>query len=619
MKKFIQNMNLSSVVKETSIRFPLPVLCSVYLTLVSFLSIAGYTDDYKDFVIRSLIYVTTIFIALTSFTLLREKEKISTTRYLLGSAIIFAFVIWHIYTFFFQYGPPFIIMGILLSLTYAPFILSHKNDKAQCNFNSSLISIIFFTIITVIVLFGGISAIVFSIKYLFQIELPPNIMKYLWVFAVCLFAPFYFLYRLPKNLSDDSELKYSKGLKFVLEYIIAPLLIAYLAVLYAYTLKITFEWSLPKGKVAYLVIVFGFIGVFAFTMLQPISKKTNFFARIIRKYFYHLFSAPLLLLIVGISKRVGNYGITEQRYALILIAVWFSISLLYFIIKKNPSLKVITLSLSVLFILGSFGPWGAYNISANSQKTRLEKLLTENNLMVDGKFTGIQDDTKLTFEENKEISSIVSYLVSTHKISYIKSWLPYSNIEDIQTISSLNYRERNAAEIAIFNALGIRKINRWESASIKNPKFFSFSLNFNEVMSKNMLDIAGYKNLAKFENINLIDKSNWVENISSNNSSETYSINIKNEEGTLVIRNTNKEQVVFDLKKLIRNLKKLQKDSDHDINYTIVDNNDYMAMVMKKETKGMKVKVLVYRIHGELAENKQIKSLSTISFLLMVD
>jgi hypothetical protein len=129
--------------------------------------------------------------------------------------------------------------------------------------------------------------------------------------------------------------------------------------------------------------------------------------------FYFLLAPLIALLFVAIFKRVNTYGITEERYFVILLACWLAFISLYMIVTGGNKIRMIPVSLCIIAFLSSFGPWGAFNISRNSQVKELTTLLDSNHVLKNG----VADTTSahdVTAQDYIRIQDIVRYLDNVH-------------------------------------------------------------------------------------------------------------------------------------------------------------------------------------------------------------
>ena len=54
------------------------------------------------------------------------------------------------------------------------------------------------------------------------------------------------------------------------------------------------------------------------------------------------------MLLLAIGKRIQQYGVTEDRYFLVALALWLSGIALFFIVRRNGDIRVIPATLCVL-------------------------------------------------------------------------------------------------------------------------------------------------------------------------------------------------------------------------------------------------------------------------------
>ncbi|TAL62636.1 MAG: DUF4153 domain-containing protein, partial [Bacteroidetes bacterium] len=226
----------------------------------------------------------------------------------------------------------------------------------------------------------------------------------------------------PQNLDElETTTDYPKGLKIFTQFVLLPLVTIYLIILYAYGIKIIIQWELPKGWVSWLVNAFSVFGILSLLLIWPIrNEEGNKWISNFARWFYRALFPLIILLGVAIGKRVMQYGITENRYFVLVVALWLVGIATYFLLSKTKNIKTIPVSLCIIAFLSSFGPWGAFSISEISQVNRLEKLLTEEKILVDGKIKKAVDT--IPDKSGRQIVSIVRYLDDHHGFDAIKPW-----------------------------------------------------------------------------------------------------------------------------------------------------------------------------------------------------
>jgi hypothetical protein len=121
---------------------------------------------------------------------------------------------------------------------------------------------------------------------------------------------------------------------------------------------------------------------------------------------------------MAIGRRVIEYGVTENRYFLIILSLWLLVVAVYFLVSHRKHIKFIPLSLFFAALLSGYGPWNAFSVSEDSQHSRLVKLLAKNKIIKDGKVVKV--DFSIPTDDQVEISSIVSYMIEVHGLPSIQ-------------------------------------------------------------------------------------------------------------------------------------------------------------------------------------------------------
>lgn len=405
-------------------RFPLPMICAAVFCAVT---LSELPDPPKLTYLESAFYGCFFFIALKLFA---ESRRWSELRFYTVGIPIFAALVLYVHAsaeavlIFFFLGP-----ALFLAMFIAPFINKHSETQEIWVFNYRLWTHIFITILAAIFLYLGLAAIVSSLDFLFGVKFYADVYEDAWFVVATLFSPIVAMAGIPRQF-DEQAASFPKFLRIILCYIVIPLLLVYAVILYGYTAKIIITWELPKGGVAYLVSGFGCFGVIVYLASYPLHQTSRIIA-LYKQHFFKLLVMPLLLLSAGIYTRIHDYGITEERYAIVLCLMWLLVvSGVAFTRKSKLVPKIIFASLVAFLIAASFGPWGAVYLSAKSQIARLESVLKKNGALADGVL--VKAPQSISWEDRVTISSIAEYLVESRKIDRVRSWFagdkPIANI-----------------------------------------------------------------------------------------------------------------------------------------------------------------------------------------------
>src|SRR5262245_17753342 len=128
----------------------------------------------------------------------------------------------------------------------------------------------------------------------------------------------------------------------------------------------------------------------------------------------------MVLLLMAIWRRFSEYGLTEDRYFLTVLTLWIMGIAAYFSLGRQPSIKVIPVSLALVGLLTSAGPWGAYACSRRDQLNRLRIRLERLGILKNGRIE--RRSAPVEFNDRKEISALVRYLVDMHGESVLQPW-----------------------------------------------------------------------------------------------------------------------------------------------------------------------------------------------------
>ena len=356
-----------------------------------------------------------------------------------------------------------------LLVAFAPFIKA-GNINAFWQFNKSLFLRLLTGGIYSVVLYIGLALALLAIENLFGVRISSKTYFKLWIVITGIFNTWFFLAGIPKNLQLlEQETSYPKGLKVFSQYVLISLILVYFIILYSYSIKILIQWQLPEGWVSYLVTGFAGLGVFTLLLLYPVqtTEENKWIKRFSR--FFHIALLPLLILLyIAIIRRISDYGITENRYFVFALALWLTGITLYLLFSKNKNIKLIPLTLCIITFAGSFGPWGAFSVSEKSQLGRFEKLLKENNLLVNGKIS--KTEKELPFKTRQAISSVVEYLTEYRNYNILQ---PYYKQNLDSLFPDTAYKSKPQELLSI---MGVSYVSRWEREENYNEHFY-FSTN----------------------------------------------------------------------------------------------------------------------------------------------
>lgn len=146
-------------------------------------------------------------------------------------------------------------------------------------------------------------------------------------------------------------------------------------------------------------------------------KGKNTWARVFAGYLPKLILPLLVMMFVAMGIRINAYGITENRYLVMAGGMWTTGCMLYCAFKKHTLNINIVLSAAVIAALVVSGPWSCYAVSKYSQNARFAKILTQNNMLMNGKIVPAQE---ISSADKTSLTSIIQYFQRYHSVKELK-------------------------------------------------------------------------------------------------------------------------------------------------------------------------------------------------------
>ena len=578
--------NLFPDMKKGIGRFPVTVVFSLILFIVAIFTIESdfYILPEEDLWIKYLIIAIPLS---ASVELIREKyleNKRSSFFRITSFFGIFLFIFLLKIFFKNHFATETINITATILIFYVLFylipIIYRNEDKEK--YLQSVVGNQMITIGFSIVLFLGLSAIVGTIDVLL-INLPNTIYFDNFIFSASIFGVAFFVSRLKEKDESLKDYNLPKIVEVLICYILIPLILIYTAILYLYFVKIIFTLKMPKGIVSHLVLWYTTFSLFIIIMATPITYK-NKFAKFYKKYF-PLISIPLILLaLFSINERIFQYGVTENRYLVVILILWLLFNMI-FIIKADVKWVLISFIFAVLVAI--FSPFNLVNVSINSQNKRLERILKKNGIIQNKKF--INKNNELSQRTKNEIMSIIDYFynnaseIKRKKIKILEK--TYEKPEDFMKVIGVNdswksYENIDIQEKNIVSDIALKTDDDIEITKIKGYDYLiydfsvSYPLDTNETKE---IDNNGYKIILKNENLT-----------------------IKNIQKNIEILNINLNKIANEIYLKIKEKAKRQNQS-----YVKLPENDLTYL---SETKNSKYKIVFYEIH--LSEDDKFNNLN---------
>ena len=513
MKKIKENVKKLLLHFKSGVeRFPITIILAFlhFITGIYIAEVRSFQSD--EFVEVNLLLFGSIFIT-AMCEMLYEKYFYKQNRWLVRgiySVITFAVSIivfveylrtsdyYNIY--YFTLIPISIVLFLLIP------ILKKKENKEK--YLQSVFSNFVITGIFAGVLWIGVEIILTTVNYLFFYSgdsLFFRLTTYSFWFITEVFGASLFLSLLKKPDDNLENYEFPFIFNLLIKFVIIPLIIIYTGVLYIYMMKVLISMHLPKGLISHLVLWYTAFSVAVMILITPFTQKDKFFENF-KKYFPY-FSIPLIFAsLFAVFQRTYQYGITENRYYVLISIFWLLFCMILYIRKMN--ITGIFISLITCLVISVYTPLSAKNVSNFSQSQRLKRMLVKYGALKDGKISKITQ--KLNNSEGSQIYTTLQY------------------ISDNSTIAKLNFKNEKGEVYSTLGDLekGLDVKESWkdyyyrsdDEGNYEERKVVTYKVK-NSENAEIISDITGYDNFISYKNVYNDGSTN------QENESEKYKIN----------------------------------------------------------------------------------------------
>lgn len=306
-------------------------------------------------------------------------------------------------------------------------------DNGFWQFNRELFLRFLTGVVYSMVLFAGLSGAIAAVDNLFGIDVDGEAYGNLWMIVAFVFNTWFFAAGVPIDFDElDRDERYPGGLRAFSQYVVLPLVAVYMLILTSYLVRVlvTREW--PSGWIGYLVSALAALGILSLLLVHPLRDRDGhgWIDRYARSFWIAILPSVAMLL-MAVWKRVNQYGITEPRYLLSILALWLAGVAGFYAITRSRNIKIIPGSLAAIAFFSFVGPWSAYSTSMRSQLARLSDALEQHGVLVAGRAEATSAD--VPEDERREITGALSYLIQFHGTGAIDGWFP-GGVASIDTI-----------------------------------------------------------------------------------------------------------------------------------------------------------------------------------------
>lgn len=258
-----------------------------------------------------------------------------------------------------------------------PF-LRHEDDLPAVRFLIGAVGAGAIALIAAGTLYLGLVLLFEAFRYLFHIEIANIIFIDMAIFSFTLVAPALCLLLLPtvRKPKTDADRTHRPVADGFVRYLLIPLQLLYTLTLYAYALKILVTFELPDGWVSYLVSILVFLTIINAFGLYPayLRNPRERLSRLVMRIMPPVVLPLLMLMSVGIGRRLSDYGLTVMRVYLVLFNLWCYAVCIGLIVLRGRRLMWLISSFVITFLLVSLLPYNVCSFTRSRLQADVERL-----------------------------------------------------------------------------------------------------------------------------------------------------------------------------------------------------------------------------------------------------
>lgn len=433
---------LATAIKNTGLRFPFIITLMALSTCFALINLWNISEDGPNQSFEGFRWALILGSGLplyVAYFIWFENQSLS-NRFNNGALLALTIAIhfylgqhiFHLNAETINENEPFWIVSWLIIIHLYPSILPFfkaRNLKDFWAFNHWMFSNFIASTFYILLIYAGIELALGGIQLLLFENLSWKMHITFLILLIGIFHPIFFLSSAPSSDQKEIESLNLLALQRIHQWILSPLVVIYLSILYVYFAKIIFQQSLPKGWVSIWILLFSIIGLLNWLLARPfVSSETNSWGITSRRFFLYLL--PLIgLLWWAILYRLLEYGMTETRAIVVFLAVFLTTVALIFYWKPKTHIAIIPsvlLIMTLLYING--GPLSANQLSFQSQLNQWNQIKIEPN-----NYTLDQAEDVLRYLSDHHPEKVTEYCVKCDSMSLAEVNQYYWANEQIQS------------------------------------------------------------------------------------------------------------------------------------------------------------------------------------------
>ncbi len=406
--------NISNSLKETFKKFPITIIIVYFTTLVW----AFGTDDFVETFLNDMWFFMMIAWAIGSLF----SEKFFKNFYIRTVGEIIAFIIAMIFRGVITdkaLSNNILLMKIYVTyLSVIPLLTVYKILKdSGVSVKEYAIRVLGNVSKTSAIYLLANLGILVVIAVFIELILDGNDYDILPRTLILLLGGFY----VPAMINAITDIKQETGkfMKVLLTGILMPVALFLIGTLYLYVIKIMISGELLNKSLFFILSLTFTLSIPGVILLK--NYEENKAVSVILNILFYSFIPLLILQIIAMNVRVGDYGLTESRYMGYLLIAFEIIFIALMIIKKAKYLDKIILVFAGFIIFGLLTPFNVFDVPVYSQTARITNMLKT-----------VESFDKLSTEQKNECKKAFRYVENSENPEYLYKKMTLENINAIK-------------------------------------------------------------------------------------------------------------------------------------------------------------------------------------------
>ena len=291
-----------------------------------------------------------------------------------------------------------VMLGIILTLAMAFVFLLYYGNEDRPVFGHMVQSMIYCGFAVLVAYLGLLISILAFYFLIYEFDdLGEVILKLTNIMALA-----FFIMLCGHVPEKNGEIGISRAYSTIFNKIGFAVYLSLIAILYIYIIKIIITWQLPVGRLNWFgSLALLFYVLFYLNMTGEEGAPQKLFVR-----YGGLMLLPILAIqLFAIYIRVSAYGLTDVRYASLVLILFAVLFIVNSVIRKK--ITWVFVAGAVISLLVTVTPLNLADVPARDQASRLMKVVNKYGLLSDGKYTY---SDKVSEEDREILISCHDYL-----------------------------------------------------------------------------------------------------------------------------------------------------------------------------------------------------------------